>query len=195
MMTKGDDTIIKQNQETKLENEGGNKLKTKILAIFLAISLILAVPATALAGNTITITMTTGEVLGVSVSPDSWAIGTSVAANTAYETGEANFTATNTGNVNEDFQIAGAETGGAGTAWVLSELLTNSATAYALGYKTIAGSYPTNYTAITKTVTNFATNIAANGGTQTFGLGLLTPTTIIGGEAKTATVTITCVKS
>lgn len=168
-------------------------MKNKIIAIFLAISLILAVPATALAAE-ITITMTTEEVVAVSVSPGSWAISGTVGANTAYETAENNFTATNDGNVNEDFQIAGDDTGGAGTAWVLSELLTNSATAYALGYKTIAGSYPANYTAITKTAATFASDITP-GSTQTFGLGLLTPTTIVGGEDKTATVTITCVKS
>ena len=168
-------------------------MKSKILAIFLAISLILAVPATALAGNTITITMTTGEVLGVSVSPD-WTIGGTVAAGISYETGEANFTATNTGNVYEDFKIAGADTDG---GWLLSGSLTSDATHYALGYKTAANTWPTGYTAITASATAFgAGNYAPNSvGTQSFGLGLLTPTIIIGGEAKTATVTITCVKS
>jgi hypothetical protein len=167
-------------------------LKNKIIAIFLAISLILAVPTVAL-GAQITITMTTEEVLGVSVDPTSWGIGT-VSAGTVYKTTAGNFTATNDGNVNEDFKIAGADTTGAGTAWVLSETLSNSATDYALGYTKTTDTWPGDYTAITKTETAFATAIAPSG-TQTFGLGLLTPTTIVGGEAKTATVTITCVKS
>jgi hypothetical protein len=167
-------------------------MKTKILAIFLAISLILAIPATALAGNTITITMTTGEVVSVSVGPDSWAIGT-VAVNTAYETAENNFTATNDGNVNEDFKIAGADTDG---GWLLSGSLTSDATHYALGYKTAANTWPTGYTAITASATAFgAGNYAPNSvGTQSFGLGLLTPTTIIGGVTHHATVTLSCVK-
>ncbi len=165
-------------------------MKSKIIAIFLAISLLLAVPATALAGTTITITMTTGETVSVSVSPD-WNIAGTVVADTSYETTETYFTATNTGNVVEDFKIAGADTDG---GWILSETLTNDATHYALGYKKVAGTYPTNYTAITKTATTFATSIAANGGTQTFGLGLLTPTSIVGGVTHHATVTISCVK-
>jgi hypothetical protein len=169
-------------------------LKIKIIAAFLAISLILAIPTTALAGTTITITMTTGEVVSVSVGPTTWAIAGTVSANTAYETTEAYFTASNTGNVNEDFKIDGADTTVAAHPWVLSEALTNGTGIYALGYKTAANAWPTGYTAITKTPTAFATNIAANGGTQTFGLGLLTPTQFVGGESHSSLVTLSCVK-
>ena len=165
-------------------------MKSKILAIFLAISLILAVPATALAGNTITITMTTGEVLGVSVSPDSWPLGTGITKNTAYHSVAPGFRATNDGNVNEDFTIAGADTDG---GWVLSGTLTNSATEYCLGWAASAQSaWPGTYAAIDKTGVSLASDVTANGGTYDFYLGLLTPLTIVGNEAHSTTVTISC---
>ena len=167
-------------------------MKSKILAIFLAISLILAVPATALAGNTITITMTTGEVLGVSVSPDSWPLGTGITKNTAYHSVAPGFRATNDGNVNEDFTIAGANTT-ATHPWTLSGTLTNSATEYCLGWAASAQSaWPGDYAFINTGGVSLVSDVAANGGTYDFYLGLLTPLTIVGNEAHSTTVTISC---
>lgn len=168
-------------------------MKTKILAIFLAISLILVIPANALAADEagISITMTTGTETGVSVSPDKWEIGTGITVNTAYHSDK--FTATNDGNVNENFTIAGADTT-ATHPWTLSGTTTNSATEYCLGWATSQQSaWPGTYTAIDKTGVSLASDVTANGGTCDFYLGLKTPLIIVGNELHSTTVTLSCV--
>ncbi len=81
-----------------------------MLLLALVVLLALAAPA-AFAASNITVTVTLGQV-GVDVSPTSWALGT-IAPGATQETTSRHFTATNSGNVAEDFTItAGTSTPG-----------------------------------------------------------------------------------
>jgi hypothetical protein len=134
----------------------------------------------------------TPPVVAVSVSPD-WTITEDVIANQVYKTAADYFTATNEGNVNENFKIEATDATG-GTTWTLSGTLNNDTNKYALGFTKAGTTWPDNYNPVTKSAATFATGIVPDG-TQSFGLGLLTPIITVPGESKTATVTISCVKS
>jgi hypothetical protein len=77
--------------------------------MLLTLVVLLALAAPAFAASDITVTVTLAQV-GVDVSPTSWALGTMAPGGTQETTGR-HFTATNSGNVPEDFTItAGAST-------------------------------------------------------------------------------------
>jgi hypothetical protein len=77
--------------------------------MLLTLVVLLALAAPAFAASDITVTVTLAQV-GVDVSPTSWALGT-MAPGTSQQTTSRHFTATNSGNVAEDFTItAGAST-------------------------------------------------------------------------------------
>jgi hypothetical protein len=96
-------------------------------------------------------------------------------------------TATNNGNVAEDFNISSSNATG-GTAWTISAVAIGS-DQYKHSFSTDGGS---NYTAMTTGYTALATNKAASG-TQNFDLKIETPSSSTDYVQKTITVTVQAV--
>ena len=148
--------------------------------LFFAVS---AISARADATVSATVTVTN---LAVTVGDGSIAYG-SLGLNTTKSTSTGMWdtqTATNTGNVAEDFNIQGTDTGN----WTLA------ASAGAEQYEhafCISGctTAPTNYTALTTSNTSLASNVAANGA-QAFDLALTTPTSTTHYTQQSVDVTI-----
>jgi len=124
----------------------------------------------ALAAGTATIAATvTVQNISVSVSDGTIAYGTLGSNSSAGTNGTDTQTATNNGNVAEDFNIKGQNSG----SWTLGG--TAGADQYVHKFCTATcGSAPTNYTALTTSYQALANSVAASG-TQTFDLYITTP--------------------
>jgi hypothetical protein len=94
-------------------------------------------------------------------------------------------TATNNGNVAEDFSISSSNATG-GTQWTISGTAIGS-DQYMHKFSINAGS---TWTAMTTSNTSLASNIAATSGTRTFDLQILTPSSSTDYTQKTITVTV-----
>jgi len=121
----------------------------------------------------------------ISNTPTSYPFGT-VAESSTTSTGLTHFTVTNNSAFNVNISIsAGNMTGG--VTWTLSDTATPGTNIYGLK----AGTAAVYDTIVTSGGVSFITNLAASGGTQTWGLQLLAPDTFTDGGAKTGTVTLT----
>lgn len=143
----------------------------KILAQFSLLSLLgalLAVGVSAADTGTVTATVTVQNI-SVSVADGAVSYGT-LGSNTAADTNPADTqTATNNGNVTENFNIKGQNSGN----WTLAG--TAASDAYVHKFCTSScGSPPTSYTALTTSYQALATSVATSG-TQTFDLYINTP--------------------
>ncbi len=141
-----------------------------IFVATIALALLFSSYSVVLSSTTATVTATvTVQNISVSVSSGTISWGT-LGSNTASSTNAAyTQTATNNGNVAEDFNIKGQNS----TNWTLAG--TNGTDQYVQKYCTATcGTAPTNYTALTTNYQTLATNKAASG-TQTFDLYILTP--------------------
>lgn len=136
--------------------------------------------------STVTATVTAQNV-SVSVSSGTVTYGTinlSSAQDTTASGTNQTQTATNDGNVAEDFTIASSNATG-GTAWTISGT-SIGADQYKHSFSTNSGS---TYTAMTTTPGTLATNKAASG-TQNFDLKINTPSSTTDYQQKTITVTV-----
>ena len=129
--------------------------------------------STATAGLTATVTSTvTAQSISVSVADGSVAYGV-LADNTSKGTNTSDMndtqTATNNGNVAEDFNIKGQNSAN----WTLASSTGSDQYVHKFCAAT-CDSPPTNYTALTTNYQALGTNIAANG-TKTFDLRITTP--------------------
>jgi len=144
-----------------------------------------------LASGTATVSATvTAQNISVSVTDGTVAYGT-LNLSSSQDTLGAHLndlqTATNDGNVAEDFNIESSNATG-GTAWTISGAAIGADT-YMHKFSTNSGSV---WTAMTTGYTALASNIAA-AGTQTFDLQLLTPSSSTDYVQKTITVTVQAV--
>jgi hypothetical protein len=135
-----------------------------MLAIALIIGQYVMAADTATVAATVTV-----QNISVSVSDGTVAYGT-LGQNATADTNPADTqTATNNGNVTENFNIKGQSS----TNWTLGA--TAASDQYIHGFcKTTCTTPPTNYTALTTSYATLATGIAASG-TQTFDLYINTP--------------------
>jgi len=134
---------------------------------------LLAVCGAAIAGTSATVAATvTAQSVSIAVADGSISYGT-LANNTSKSTISADLndtqSATNTGNVAEDFNIKGQDSSG----WTLA----GSAGSDQYVHKfctTSCGSPPTNFTALTTSYQALATNVSTSGA-QNFNLQITTP--------------------
>ena len=138
-----------------------------VLAMLVAGFVFLGIPkAYAAPTDSIAVTVTLAELVSVSVDVSTWAIGAKALSETALSD---LVTATNDGNVTENFAIKGAD--GAGT-WTLGALA--GADTFALGFD-LTAPYET-FVAIDKTGVSLAASVAV-AGTQTFKMQYSMPIT------------------
>lgn len=168
----------------------------KISLVFVALVLIVVVaPNMTTAASTATVTATvTAQNISVSVADGSISYGT-LALDTSKSTlsGGANDqqTATNNGNVAEDFNIAGTNSGN----WTLDTA--NSTTDHYI-HKFCTGTCgtegtPTNFTALTTSYAALGSGNVAASGTQTFDLRVTTPQTSSVYTSQSVNVTVQAV--
>lgn len=125
------------------------------------------------AATTATVTATvTVENISVSVSDGTVAYGTLGLNSSAGTNGSDTQTATNDGNVTEDFNIRGQDTG----TWTLNTVNTGTDNYIHRFCTATCGSAPTNFTALTTGYQTLASAISA-AGNQTFDLYITTPQT------------------
>ncbi|KKT34691.1 MAG: hypothetical protein UW23_C0031G0015 [Candidatus Collierbacteria bacterium GW2011_GWA1_44_12] len=159
------------------------------LVCFLFVSVLVFVPIV-LATDTATVTATvTVQNISVSVSPGTVTYGT-LANNASADTNPAaTQTATNNGNVAEDFFIKGVNT----ADWTLAGTAGSDQYVHKFCVAT-CGTPPTNYTALTINDSALATAVATSG-TQTFDLEITTPnpSTVYTEQSPNITVTATTV--
>lgn len=155
------------------------------VAVLLMAGLFLAVSAISARAATVSATVTVTNV-AVTVGDGSIAYG-SLGLNTTKSTAAGTWdtqTATNTGNVAEDFSIAGTNSAN----WTLAGSAGSEQYKHAFCTAT-CDSPPTNYTALTTSNTSLASNVAANGA-QAFDLALTTPTSTTHYTQQSVDVTI-----
>ena len=156
-------------------------MKRLVLCVLFG-ALLLLVAQAAFAANEISVTVTLQQI-GVDVSPTSWAIGV-LAPGATTTTSGPNFTATNTGNVNEDIDICTA----ASSAWAYGAAA--DVDVYVMEVSTDGGS---NWSILNDCVP-LATSLAPEG-TQTFDLGFTCPTSGSTYDADGETITVTLTAS
>lgn len=142
----------------------------RLILFFLLVSWAFSIFLPARAADTATVTATvTVQNISVTVSDGTVAYGT-LANNTSAGTNPSDLqTATNNGNVTENFQIKGQNSVG----WTLAA--TAGSDQYVHKFCTATcGTPPTNYTALTTSYQTLATGKAVSG-TQTFDLYITTP--------------------
>lgn len=139
--------------------------------------------------GTVTATVTVQNV-SITVSDGTVAYGTlATSSNKGTHSGDLNQsqTATNNGNVTEDFNIKGQNS----TAWTLA----GSAGADQYSHKfctSSCGTPPTNYTALTTDYATLASDVTAAGG-QAFDLYISTPTSTSSFDQQSVDVTVQAV--
>ena len=134
---------------------------------------LLSVCGAAMAGSSATVAATvTVQNISISVGSGTVSYGT-LGSNTAESTISSDLndtqTATNTGNVAEDFNIKGQDSAG----WTLSASTGSNQYVHKFCTST-CGSPPTNFTALTTSYQALASNVGSNG-TQKFDLQITTP--------------------
>ena len=162
-----------------------------LLGILVAMfGMIVVVGVKAADNDSVTATVT-AQNISISLSQSSFAYGT-IANNTASSTlslfGGSGIVATNDGNVNEDFDINGANT----TDWTLAGTTGSDQYIHQFCNDTDndCASPPTNYTALTTSPAALDTGIASSG-TCAFQLRLTTPNPSTVYTQQSASVTIT----
>lgn len=168
-----------------------NKTKRALLTLTLVIGLALSVPLliqkVRAADTSIVSATVTVQNISVSVSDGTVAYGT-LSVNTSSGTnGTDTQTATNDGNISEDFNIKGQNTG----TWTLAA--TTGADQYVHQFCTATCTTPpTNYSALTTSYQTLSTGVAQSG-TQTFDLYITTPTSTSAFTQQSVDVTIQAV--
>ena len=147
--------------------------------MLLTLVVLLALAAPAFAASDITVTVTLAQV-GVDVSPTDWALGT-MAPGTSQQTTSRHFTATNSGNVAEDFTI----TAGASTPSGWDPAAASDVDAYRMGVTTDA----ITDQALTPSYA-LASNVVAVSGTVGFDLKFTAPATGSTYDAGGETITV-----
>jgi hypothetical protein len=130
----------------------------------------------------------TAQLISVTVASGTVAYGTVVLSGTKDTTASGlnnTQTATNNGNVAEDFSISSSNATG-GTQWTISGTAIGS-DQYMHKFSVNGGS---TWAAMTTSNTSLASNIAATSGTRTFDLQILTPSSSTDYTQKTITVTV-----
>jgi membrane protein implicated in regulation of membrane protease activity len=176
-------------------------MKTRILGLLIALTLVLGLSVPAFAVTTADVTITwTGTVIAMTNSEATWTIG-SVSASSTYwwtDNGSApdepfsaarmKSTVTNTGNVAEDFDIHGHNsTGGAG--WTLSADDSPAANEFSIRAGITGTANEAAMIQVITTETELISNLAA-AGTMKICLELETGTITVP-DAQTTTVTLT----
>lgn len=156
----------------------------------LVIALIVGQYAVAATTATVGATVTVQNV-SVSVADGTVTYGT-LGLNATADTNPADLqTATNDGNVTEQFNIKGMNATGSTQTWTLAA--TAGSAQYIHGFcVATCGTPPTNYTALTTSYQTLAASVAASG-TQTFDLYINTPTATTDYTTHTADVTVQAV--
>jgi hypothetical protein len=173
----------------------------KRLATGLGIAGLLAsavMPAIAADSGTVNATAT-GPIISVNVSPSSFDYGvlqfstnnTTVTKDTGNESGglNENLSATNNGNVAEDFTIAGSDATGGSTNWTLVPSLNTTTNQYVHSFNT--GTSLGTPTALSTTPQNLGSGNVAVNGTQPFVLQITMP--LSGSDPQQHTITTTVV--
>lgn len=165
------------------------KITASLFCIVFALVIVFGVHKVNAAGTaTVTATVTVQSV-SVTVSDGTVAYGTLAVNASAGTNGSDTQTATNNGNVAEDFNIRGQNTAN----WTLAG--SAGADQYAHRFCTATcASAPTNYTALTTSYQSLGTGIAASG-TRTFDLYLTTPTASTNFSQQSVDVTVQAVAS
>lgn len=151
--------------------------KAKSVAIIVILALIVVADmryaAFMRAATTDTVTATvTVQNISVSVTDGAIAYGTLSTNASAGTNGSDTQTATNDGNVTEDFNIQGQDS----ASWTLNSVNTGTDNYIHRFCTATCGSPPTNYTALTTNYQTLATGVSASGN-QTFDLYITTPQT------------------
>ena len=169
----------------------GRQYAVLIFAAVLCVALsFLTLPVQAASTATVTATVTVQNV-SVSVSDGSVSygtLGTSSNANTASGDLDDSQTATNNGNVSEDFNIRGADT----SAWTLAVSI--GADQYKHDFCTSDCDGTPTWTALTTSYQTLSSSVSASG-TQVFDLRLNTPSSSSSYSEQSADVTVQAVAS
>lgn len=156
--------------------------KALLIMSLLAVGMVIGATQAAAQEDQITVTVTVPTVLSVSLSPDTWAIGNVALSETA-ETEPDYFTATNNGNVTEDFSIVS----GNSTNWTCGAAAGNNT--FAMEAK--GGDLGDTWTAINTSKT-LETDLVKTTGSVPFGLRFSAPTdTTFIGVQQSITITVT----
>lgn len=156
------------------------------------VMLVLMLGAPVLAADTATVTATvTAQNISVSVADGTITYGI-MALSTSKDTSAGSLndqqTATNNGNVAEDFNIKGQDS----ASWTLAGA--SGANQYTQKFcTTTCTTYPTNYTALT-TGYQLLANAVATSGTQNFHIGLTTPSSTASYTSQSVDITVQAVQ-
>jgi len=162
--------------------------KALLIMSLLAVGMVVGVPQATAQEDQITVTVTVPTLLSVSLSPDAWAIG-NVALGDTVDTGTDYFTATNTGNVTEDFSIvsSGSVMPGPVAGWTCGA----TAGSEIFEMKAKGGDFGTTWTSIHNSQT-LETGVVKTTGTVSFDLQFKAPTDTTHVDTQhTITVTVT----
>lgn len=177
-------------------------MKKLLIALGLAVllSAVLWLPSLAQSEGTITATITVQEI-AVSVSPTSINYGT-----LSFETSKRSdalaapvtFTATNTGNINEDLKVRGADATFTGGSWSIQDTALDCVTPVLdkFRHSVIGKTGVSDDTPIFMTTSNSTTNLAtalAASGTKDFNTEIFIPCAGSNGLGSTASTSITVV--
>ena len=168
-------------------------MKKILFPVVSALAIVLVVGQYALAATTATVGATvTVQNVSVSVSDGTIAYGTLGLNATASTRSPVDLqTATNNGNVTEQFNIKGMDATGSTQAWTLAA--TAGSAQYIHGFcVATCTTVPTNYTALTTSYATLAASVAESG-TQTFDLYINTPTATTDYTVHTVDVTVQAV--
>ncbi len=142
-----------------------------IVSLFVVAELIYAQTTNAASTATVTATVTVQNI-SVNVTDGTVTYGTLALNSSAGTNGGDTQTATNDGNVNEDFNIRGQDSAN----WTLNTVNTGTDNYIHRFCTATCGTAPTNFTALTTNYQTLADAIASSG-TQTFDLYVTTPQT------------------
>jgi hypothetical protein len=173
------------------------KLKFILPILSIVALLFFAIAPYSLAANVVTATVT-AQNISVTVDITSVAYGTIPTSDTKDTTTGAkgvnnSITATNNGNVLEDFKIKAGNSTGSGSGWTLGASAGSGI--YTMKYcVTTCDTSPTwNAVGIDPSLVTFASNIAATSGNQVFDLQVGTPTSTTDYSQQSITVTVTAI--
>ncbi len=156
------------------------------VALMLVVGMILS-PAVFAAGEATVTCTVTPELISVTVNPTGVDYG--ILGNSANATSGV-ITATNNGNVAEDFDIRGANATSGTDTWTLAGSVGADQYMHEFGL----GSSPSTFTALATSGQDLANNIAASVGTQDFKLKIWTPSSSTGSGQYNTDVTVLAVK-
>lgn len=158
-----------------------------LLTLFVVAELVYAQATNAASTATVTATVTVQNI-SVAVSDGTVAYGTLALNSSSGTNGSDTQTATNDGNVAEDFNIRGQDS----AAWTLNSVNTGTDNYIHRFCTATCGTAPTNYTALTTNYQALANAVAASGN-QTFDLYVTTPQTSTSYTQQSVDVTVQAV--